>query len=75
MTKTASRAAAKAYMEELCQKERDEEERKRILALIGIIGPFRNFLPKAGAPDDLHTKLDDWVGTDGRPDVSSCSAA
>lgn len=62
MSKTANRAAAKAYQQEKLRRERDEAERARILGMIETIGPFRRFLIQTRAPEELLTKLDDWVG-------------
>ena len=62
MTKSANRAAAKAYMEARAREERDHAERQRILGMLETIGPFRRFLIQTRAPEELLTKLDDWVG-------------
>lgn len=62
MSKTANRAAAKAYVAEQERKRRDDAARAAIKAKLDTIGPFRDFLIKNAAPLDLLERLDDWVG-------------
>ena len=57
-----SKAERKAYAKQIEQEYRDEAERTHIRAKLDKIGPFRSFLIKSAAPDELTKALDDWTG-------------